>query len=102
MICKLSETCNGFPTSVVVYDLTNTVCDKTFKFNTFICSINVDGILENPESLPCNCKGSHNADKDHGQKPTGDLCVISDNKLNKIFCKSLKFRISKCTDFKNP
>lgn len=53
---KLSETCNDFPIPTDLYYLTKLLHNKIFNFNTFIFSVNVDGILENLESLPCSCK----------------------------------------------
>ena len=42
----------------VVYNLRKPICSKMFNFNTFVFSINLDAILENPESIPCICKRS--------------------------------------------
>lgn len=62
-------------------------------------SINLDVILENPESLQCSCKISQYVDKDHGHILTDNPHKSSDNKLCKIFYKGLKIRESECPNF---
>ena len=84
-ISKLNKTCNDFLIPTVVYNLTNLIRNKMFNFNYFISIINVDAILQNLESLMCNCKGTQHIAKDHGHIITGDSCLLSNNKLLKLF-----------------
>ena len=77
-ISKLNKTCNDFLIPTVVYNLTNLIRNK-------ISIINVDAILQNLENLLCNCKGTQYIAKDHGHIITGDSCLLSNNKLLKLF-----------------
>ena len=78
---KLNETCNDLRILTVVYNLNKTIRKKIFNLNTFAHSINVDVILENPDSLSWNCKGSQYVDKDHGHIVICDLRIISGHTL---------------------
>lgn len=77
----------------------NPTHDKTFSSYTFLYSINVDAIFENPGILPRNSKGLQYVGKYHEHIATGDLHIISENKSCEIFCEDPKFSKSKCTGF---
>ena len=62
-----------------------------FNFNTFFYSIDVDAILYNTKSLPCNWNGWQHVDKDERHIMTGDLRVVSENKWRNILCESSDF-----------
>ena len=86
-IYKLEETYNDFPIPTLVYRLT---C-KNISFHYLVSSINIDEILAKPESLRWNCKESHYIKRSWTHNAS-DIRLISDNKLQKILCKSHKFR----------
>ena len=88
-----------FPVPTGVYDLTNPVRNKIFNFNNFLSDLNIDTVLSDISSLPCDCQGSQYIDKDHGHILTGDLRIIQNNKLRKILCKGPKYRENKHIDF---
>ena len=96
---KSQETCNCF-LIVIVHYITILIDNKTFYFNSFVSSTNVDSILETPQNLPRNCKGSEYVYKDYGNMITIDLSITSNIKLLEMLCKCPKFGEKKCTDFK--
>ena len=63
-------------------------------------SINVEAILNNPESLLCNNEGSRYVDKDHVVDQRACSNWWSSYKFCKIFCKVPKFKEGECTDLK--
>ena len=68
---KSNQNCDNF-----VYNVTNPMGNNVFNFSTFVSNTDVYIILKNSGSLPCNCKRSQNAYKDHGNILTGDLRII--------------------------
>lgn len=63
-------------------------------FNT-----NVDYFLTAPSGTVCKCVNSSFKDSDHGQIVTGDLKVIKDSKVKKLFSKGPKYLEPKKIDF---
>ena len=55
----------------------------------------MDRFLEDPSSLPCNCKDSVFTDQHHGHIVSGDLRLIQNNQLRKLFAKGPKYREKK-------
>ena len=49
--------------------------------------------------MPCECHNSPHADKFHKHVVTGDLRLINNNNLRKIFSKGPKYRESKTINF---
>ena len=49
--------------------------------------------------LPCGCSHSDFSDKHHGHIITGDLRLIKNNKLRKLFAKGPKYRETKFIDW---
>ena len=62
-------------------------------------SINIDKILENPESLPCNCRGLQYVDKDRDHISNWRFSHNLWQQILEIFRNCLKFRKSRCTVF---
>jgi len=89
----------NFPNPTVVYNLTSPIYHKIFNFRSFLKDVNVDEILSNFDSLPCECENSPFKDNHHEHIVTGDLRIIRNNKLRKIMCKGPKFRETKPINF---
>ena len=68
---------------------------KIFNFNHFVNTLDLDEFLLDPDILPCKCINSPFADKYHKHVVTGDLRIIDNNHLRKLFTKAPKFRETK-------
>ena len=81
-----------FPIPMVTYKLTPPISTKFFNFNKFVNNLDLDLFLTNPDSLPCKCNNSPFVDKYHKHIVTGDLRIIKNNALRKLFIKGPKYR----------
>ena len=81
-----------FPMPMVTYKLTPPISTKFFNFNKFVNNLDLDLFLTNPDSLPCKCNNSPFVDKYHKHIVTGDLRIIKNNALRKLFIKGPKYR----------
>ena len=77
---------------MVTYKLTPPISTKFFNFNKFVNNLDLDLFLTNPASLPCKCNNSPFVDKYHKHIVTGDLRIIKNNALRKLFIKGPKYR----------
>ena len=80
-----------FTAPTVLYSLTEPISTKIFNFNKFVSSLDLPAFVKDNTILPCNCKDSPFKDDHHGHIISGDLRIITDNKLRKIFSKGPKF-----------
>ena len=55
-------------------------------------NLDLDLFLTNPDSLPFKCSNSPFADRHHKHMVTGDLRIIRNNVLRKLFIKRPKYR----------
>ena len=90
---------SNFDIPTVVYTLTNPIGSKIFNFNKFVNKLDVKAFLDDNSTLPCECSGSQFIDKDHNHVITGNLKIISNNKLRKLFSKGPKYRESKTINY---
>ena len=81
----LPNTSTKFSVPMVTYSLSPPLAGKLFNFNQFVNSLDMDEFLSNPNILPCNCKNSPFIDKYHKHIITGDLRIISNSNLRKLF-----------------
>ena len=58
----------------------------------FANNLDLDLFLTNPDNLPRKCNNSPFADRYHKLIVTGDLQIIKNNTLRKIFIKGPKYR----------
>ena len=89
----------NFTPPTVVYSLNTPISSKIFNFNKFVTSLDVKSYLEDPSFLPCHCANSPFRDKYHGHIISGDLRLVEDNKLRKLFTKGPKYREKKFIDW---
>lgn len=87
-----------FSPPTVVYSLTQPISSKVFNFTNFVKTLDVDNFLQDNTSLPCSCARSPFRDKHHGHVISGDLRIVTNNKLRKLLSKGPKFRESKNVD----
>ena len=80
----------------VVYKLKPSIRSKIFNYKEF--TINMD-VYNNVDAYPCHCNGSSFVDSDHGHVVTGDLRIVDNNKLRKLFVKGPKYREPSVIDF---
>ena len=92
---SLPTTSVKFPIPISTYKLGLSLSTKIFNFNQFMNTLGLDVFVLNPEVLPCNCDGSSHADKCHKHIVTGDLRIIKNNFIRKLFIKGPKFIKSK-------
>ena len=67
---------------VIVYTLKPSIRSKIFNYKEFISNITV---FDSVATYPCVCKDSPFVDWHHGHIVTGDLRIIQNNKLRKLF-----------------
>ena len=99
IISALPSTSVKFPIPSVTYKLAPPLSTKIFNFNQFVNNLNIDEFLHDPSSLPCSCGESSFADKHHKHIVTGDLRIIENNTLRKLFTKGPKYRPPQPIDF---
>ena len=68
------------------------VSTKFFNFNKFVNSLDLDLFLTNPDSLSRKCNNYPVADTYHKHIVTGDLQIIRNIVLRKLFIKGPKYR----------
>ena len=95
IVSLVPDTHKKFSKPMVTYTLGLPISSKIFNFNKFVNSLNLDEFLLNPNSLPCECHNSPFTDKHHQHIVTGDLRLVSNSALRKIFSKGPKYRESK-------
>ena len=78
------------PMPMVTYKLTPPLFTKFFNFNKFVNNLHFNLFLTNPDSLPCKCNNSPFVDRYHKHIVTGDLRIIKNNDLRKLFIKGLE------------
>ena len=91
----MPNTAVKFSTPMVTYKLGLPISCKIFNFNKFVNSLDLDDFINNPTSLPCDCHDFPFADEHHKHIVTGDLRLVTNNALRKIFNKGPKYRDSK-------
>lgn len=83
-----------FPTNLCYFYLS-----KIFNFNKFVAYLNVDSFLQDQSILPCECANSAFTNKHHGHVISGDLRLVKNNRLRKLFTKGPKYREAKLTNW---
>ena len=78
-----------FPIPMVTYKLTPPI-SMFFNLNKFVNNLDLDLFLTNPDSLPCKCNNSPFVDRYHKHIVTGNLRIIKNNDLRKLFIKGLE------------
>ena len=86
-------------TPTIVYTMNEPVGSKIFNFNKFSTSLDVKSFLKDSSILPCSCNDSKFKDPFHNHIITGDLSIIKNQKLRKLFSRGPKFREPKQLDF---
>ena len=76
----------------VVYQLSDTIRSKLFNYKEFVQTLDVDSFIANPGILPCDCDQSPFVNHDHGHIISGDLNIVSDQKLRSLIAKGPKYR----------
>ena len=89
----------SFDRPSVVYSLKEPIGTKIFNFNRFSTSFDVKSFIKNPNALPCSCANSEFKDQHYQHIITGDLRIVDNKKLRKLFSRGPKYRESKKLDF---
>ena len=78
---------------VTTYKLTATIRNKVFNCKETVEPIELDEQLSiNDDIYPCNCEDPEFCEPDHGYVITGDLRLIKNQKLRKLFTMGPTFR----------
>ena len=77
---------------MVVYDLCKTIRSKIFNYKQTIQSLDVESFLADPTTFPCSCEHSPFTDRHHGHVITGNLDIVTNDRLKKLLSKGPKFR----------
>ena len=91
-IVESLPSCVKFPMPMVTYKLTPPITSTIFNFNRFVSNLDLGLLLTNLDSLQCKCDNSPFADRHHKHIVTGDLRIIRNNVLRKIFIKGPRYR----------
>ena len=99
VINTIPSVAKKFTPPTVVYTLNPPISTSIFNFNKFVGSLNVANFMQDDSILPCQCANSSFSDINHGHIISGDLRLIKNNKLRKLFAKGPKYRESKFIDW---
>ena len=80
---------------MVVYSLAQPICSQILNYKKFVKKeLDLEKFSQDPKSITCNCKNYSRKfiNEDRGHVLTGNLQIIQNNKLRKIFTKGPKFR----------
>ena len=79
---------------MVVYFLKPSIRSKIFNYKKFVKNLNLTELSLNPNSIPCYCNEYDNSFIDSVSKHvlSGDLNIVSNNKLKKLLSKGPKYR----------
>ena len=100
---SLKETLPSTPTEVfnptVTYKLSTPIASTIFNFKKFVENLDIESYLKDKSTIPCFCHNSPFADPHHRHIVTGNLKIVTVNKLRKILSKGPKFRESQPKNF---
>ena len=79
---------------MVVFSLSQPVRSRILNYKNFVSELDLDRFLENENSVKCYCSeySTNFIDNERKHILTGNLQIIKNNKLRKLFCKGPKFR----------
>ena len=89
---------------VVTMKLKNTIRNKILNYKDTVKSLiyeKDDDISFISNSYICECEGSQFCDTNHKHIVTGDLSIISNNKLRKLFSKGPNYRENVTINYNN-
>ena len=95
---SLQDTLPSTPTEafnpIVTYKLSTPIASTIFNFKTFVENLDIESYLKDKSTIPCFCHNSPFADPHHGHIVSGNLKIVTVNKLRKLLSKGPKFRES--------
>ena len=79
---------------MVVYSLSQPIRSRILNYKKFVSELDLDGFNENKDSIKCHCFQYDNKFLNNDRKHilTGNLQIIKNNKLRKLFSKGPKYR----------
>ena len=83
---------------MIVYSLCKPVRSKVFNYHDFVSNLHLNEFVNDSNSIECHCKDFDSSfiNNDHGHILTGDLRIISNDKLRKLLFKGPKHRERIC------
>ena len=93
--CNMPPVMEDGDIPMVVYSLSQPIRSKILNYKKFVLNeLDLVKFSQNSKSIACNCKNYSDEfmDKNRGHVLTGNLKIIQNNKLRKIFSKGPKFR----------
>ena len=86
---------NKFTLPMIVYKLSTPISSTIFNFKKFVKNLDTNLFIQDNSILPCTCDNSPFKDPYHKHIVSGDLNIVTNNKLRKLLSKGLKYRESK-------
>ena len=78
--------------TTVVYSLKYPIKSQILNFNKFVFNLDAKVLLQDNSIFPSRSAGSNFIGKDYRHIITGDLWIVQNNKLRKLFTKGSKYR----------
>ena len=86
----------------VVYSLESTIRSKIFNYKDVVSCIDVNDLLSYGTGMEsCDCQNSEFCNTDHGHIITGNLKIITNNKLRKLVSRGPNFREPRTLNWKH-
>ena len=82
---------NKFNIPTVIYNPEKPIHSWIFNFSTTVSNLHIDRFVQVSAILQCNSEGFEFIDQHHKNILTGNLKIISDNKIRNLFTKSPKY-----------
>ena len=86
----LPSTPNKFSPPMVTYKLSKSIASSIFNFKEFVENLDKDSYLNDKSILPCHCSNSPFVDPHHQHIVSGNLKIVTNNKLRKLLSKGPK------------
>ena len=83
-----------FSVPMITYKLSTPIASTIFNFKKFVETLDIDAYLNDETILPCFCHNSPFTDPHHKHIVSGNLQIVTVNKLRKLLSKGPKFRES--------
>ena len=82
----------SYSVPTVTYKLNDTIHSSIFNYNKFISNLDLDAFIQDPTILPCECSTSLFMDDFHKHIICGDLSIVQNKDLQKLFQKGPQYR----------
>ena len=80
---------------MIVYRLSRPIRSRILNYKKFVTELDLDGFIENKDVVKCHCSEYNTKfwNNERGHVLTGNLQIIKNNKLRKLFSKLIGIRL---------